>query len=184
VVGKISREPFERVQLLIQNQSALRGFIISLIPGSPDVEDVLQDTNVILWEKIETFKPGTDFRAWAFTVAKNVTMAHLRKVKRDRSPSISEELINAVASTWFAREVADPSDREIALDRCLAELSDADREIVNARYHAHGGLEAYSSRVGRSGASLRVSLFRIRAKLRECVRRRLSLDAITEGGTP
>mgnify|MGYP000113776971 CR=1 FL=1 len=35
------------------------------MPGMDGVDDVLQETNVVLWEKRATFEPGTNFRAWA-----------------------------------------------------------------------------------------------------------------------
>ncbi|MFT5633595.1 MAG: RNA polymerase sigma-70 factor (ECF subfamily) [Rubritalea sp.] len=37
------------IKLLTEHQANLRAFIVSLMPGSPDVADVLQETNVILW---------------------------------------------------------------------------------------------------------------------------------------
>ena len=37
------------IKLLTEHQANLRAFIVSLMPGSPDVADVLQETNVIPW---------------------------------------------------------------------------------------------------------------------------------------
>jgi len=33
----------------------MRSYIISLLPGSPDVRDVLQEVNIVLWEKMNDF---------------------------------------------------------------------------------------------------------------------------------
>lgn len=182
-MGNDSHKSFEQIQLLIKHQSALRGFIISMIPGSQDVEDVLQDTNLVLWEKIDSFELGTEFRAWAFTIARNVTLAHLRRMKRDRSPAINKELMEVVADTWYSREASDPSTREMALDHCLSRLSTGELEIVKARYRqSGGGLEGFSAIAKRSPGSLRVSLFRIRTKLRECVRGQLAIATTREEG--
>jgi len=41
----------EFVSLLTDHQEVMRSYIISLIPGSPDVRDVLQEVNIVLWEK-------------------------------------------------------------------------------------------------------------------------------------
>jgi DNA-directed RNA polymerase specialized sigma24 family protein len=53
------------VTLMTKHQSRLRVFIRSLLPGSPDVEDVLQNTNVVLWQKRTEFEHGRNFLAWA-----------------------------------------------------------------------------------------------------------------------
>lgn len=54
------------VKLMTEHQGNLRAFIVSLMPGSPDVADVLQETNAALWQKREKFEPETNFTAWAF----------------------------------------------------------------------------------------------------------------------
>ncbi|QQL45864.1 sigma-70 family RNA polymerase sigma factor [Sulfuriroseicoccus oceanibius] len=165
----------EFVQLLTSHQTPLRAFVISLVPGSPDVEDILQDTNVVLWEKRESFELGTNFRAWAFVIARNVTMAVLRKNKRNAAPMLDEQVIHAVSESWHQREqVNDPLKRH-ALDLCLAALRPADREIVQARYQTGTSLTKHAVAKGRSAESLRTALYRIRAKLRKCVDQRVKM---------
>ena len=60
-----SKETHDFVKLLTGLQPSLRAFIVSLMPGSPDVQDVLQDVNVVIWEKMDSYESGSDFRAWA-----------------------------------------------------------------------------------------------------------------------
>ena len=60
----------------------IRAYIITQIPGSPDVRDILQEVNVVLWEKRGTFKEGTNFGAWACTVARYKVLEHRRKEAR------------------------------------------------------------------------------------------------------
>ncbi|PQJ27627.1 hypothetical protein BSZ32_03355 [Rubritalea profundi] len=51
-------------------QSQLRAYIISLMPGASGAEDVLQETNLVLWEKRAKFEQGTNFRAWVCAIAR------------------------------------------------------------------------------------------------------------------
>lgn len=44
------------VTLMTKHQANLRAFIVSLMPGSRDVDDVLQDTNAVLWQKRARFE--------------------------------------------------------------------------------------------------------------------------------
>ncbi len=64
------------VQLLADHQVAIRAFIVSLLPGAPGVDDVIQETNMVLWRKRESFELGTSFKAWSFTVARFQMMRH------------------------------------------------------------------------------------------------------------
>lgn len=165
----------EFVALLTGYQSAVRCFIISMMPGSDEVEDVLQDTNIVIWEKMNTFEMGSDFRAWVFTIAKHVTLEHLRKTKRDHAPTFDPALISMIAESWHDGESKVDSAREIALDRCLEGLNEKEQAIVEARYHKGSSLESHSADCGRPAGALRVSLYRIRAKLRRCVKKRLAM---------
>ena len=36
---------------LTAHQGVLHAFLVSLLPGNPDVDDILQRTNLVLWEK-------------------------------------------------------------------------------------------------------------------------------------
>ncbi len=169
-----SEKTHEFVRLLTGHQAAMRAFIVSMIPGSSDVQDVLQDANVVIWEKMDSFQLGTDFHAWAFAITKNVARAHLRRTRRDHSPTLSDEIADVIADTWYQHEAPTLSREEVALDQCLSQLRPADRAIVEARYSRTNSLESHAADTGRSAGTLRVTLFRIRAKLRECVRRRIA----------
>lgn len=58
----------EFVHHLTENQGKIRAYIVTLMPGSPDVGDVLQETNLVLWKSRNRFQPGTNFLAWAFSI--------------------------------------------------------------------------------------------------------------------
>ena len=72
----------EFVSQIARHQSALHAYIISLMPGVDGVDDVLQETNLVLWEKRRTFEPGSNFRAWACAIARFRVMGHRRKLAR------------------------------------------------------------------------------------------------------
>jgi len=167
------------IKLLTGHQASLRAFIVSLMPGSTDVDDVLQDTNVVLWEKLEDFEQGTNFLAWAFAIARNTVKAHWRQSKRDSSPQLNPTIIDAITATWLGSDSENPSSKQQALDHCLETLKPNERDLIDARYASSESLENQVQEIGRSAQSIRVSLFRIREKLRQCVNARMQLK---EGG--
>lgn len=165
----------EFIKLLTNHQTALRGLIVSMLPGSQDVNDILQDTNVVLWEKMHTYTQGSNFKSWAYAVARNKVMQYWDHQKKLGKVILSQEVLDAVVEARKADTPEWVEDRLNALNQCLAQLKLPEREIVQARYSEHGGLETYSTSVGRPSASLRVSLYRIRQKLRYCIDKRTYL---------
>lgn len=163
------------IKLLTSHQAVLKGYIISLLPGCQDINDVLQDTNVILWEKMHTFEPGSNFRAWAFATARIKVMHYRDKQKRLNRIVLSDEILDSIAE---AREEILPEQLEnelVALHHCLENLREEERAMIRARYGQSSTLQSYAHTIGRSAQSARVTLHRIRRKLRSCMDHRLHL---------
>ena len=165
----------EFIRLLTNHQTALRGLIVSMLPGSQDVNDILQDTNVVLWEKMNSYQHDTNFKSWAYAVARNKVMQYWDQQKKLNKTILSEEMISAVAE---ARKADTPEWVEVklqALNHCMTKLKSSELNIVQARYSDDGNLETFSASSGRPTTSLRVSLYRIRQKLRICIDKRMNL---------
>ena len=71
-------------RLLVAHQSLIRAYVISLMPGAPDADDVIQNTSEILWKKRANFELGTNFKAWALTTARFQVMAQQQKMNAER----------------------------------------------------------------------------------------------------
>lgn len=163
------------VSLLTRHQGSLRAYLVSLMPGDPQVNDVLQETNITLWKKRESFQLGSNFTAWSFAVARFSVKEHRARHYRDQRRLVFSDALLEIVSLTPDEAAPDELDgRHGALERCLGKLPEADRAIVNARYTKGTNLEEHALEVGRSAGSLRVALFRIRAALRKCIRRQLS----------
>lgn len=168
-----SRHLTEFVRLLTDHQAAIRGYIRVLIPNEFDIRDVLQNTNLFLWEKRDTFEPGSNFKAWAFAVARFRAMEHLKKLKRENRLVFDSELIELIDADCH-EPWSDSMEREFnALEHCLQLLNTKDRALIDARYSSRTPLAEYAARDGRSEASLRVILCRLRGILRACMDKQL-----------
>ncbi|HAC79153.1 MAG TPA: RNA polymerase subunit sigma-24 [Deltaproteobacteria bacterium] len=166
----------EFVGQITRHQTALRAYIISLMPGMDGVSDVLQETNVVLWEKRGKFQPGTNFRAWACAIARYEVKTHRRKMLRLGMTLLDEDLAEQLADR--GEETPEKLDERLrALDKCLTRLEDNSRQLVEHRYHSEASLEEFATRSGRSAESLRVMLFRIRAALKKCINNELAINS-------
>ena len=165
----------EFVGLLTLHQADLWAFIITLMPGDSEVADVLQKTNLVLWNEQKKFKKGTNFLAWSFTIARFEVLTHWKNRKRQGQVLLDNELLDTIAAE--APGEMDRADQRLAaLENCLEKLRPVDRELLDHRYQSHLGLETFSKRVGRSVSSLSVTLHRLRTELRKCIRNRFATE--------
>src|SRR5438045_7703697 len=57
------------VALMTRHQRQIFSYIYVLVPKRADAEDLLQETSLVICEKFNEFKEGTDFVAWACQIA-------------------------------------------------------------------------------------------------------------------
>lgn len=159
----------EFLRLMTEFQGRLFGYILSLL-GDPDrANDVLQETNIVLWRDSKEFRPGSNFKAWAFRVAHFQVMAFRQKQIRDKLV-FPDELLEAVA--FGAREADESFDgRRERLAGCLEKLPAPQREMLRRRYAENHSLDAIGSDKGMKANAVTQALFRIRQALMQCVAR-------------
>src|SRR2546429_6773465 len=98
-------------QLFVKHQLAVRAFILSLEPNFTDAEDLLQEVFLVVTRKASQFEEGTNFFAWACTIARYKLLESLRR--RARSQDLSEEVVEALCAVEPAEHFED--DRLTAL---------------------------------------------------------------------
>ncbi|SHJ59854.1 RNA polymerase sigma-70 factor, ECF subfamily [Rubritalea squalenifaciens DSM 18772] len=163
-------EQREFISLVTQYQPSLRAYIISLMPGMDGAADVLQETNLIIWEKRKSFEIGTNFVAWAYAIARFEVKRHKRQYSKQKSKvcTLDDDLAEELAE--FCSLVPEETEkRMLALERCLSKLKKEELQLIQQRYGSDLSLKDYADKVGRPFGSLRVTLHRIRSGLRQCV---------------
>ncbi|WOI56007.1 RNA polymerase sigma factor [Palleronia sp. LCG004] len=68
---------------LVDHLGALRAFAMSLTRNSAAADDLVQDTIEKAWKNMDKFQPGTNLRAWLFTIQRNAFYSIRRKAKRE-----------------------------------------------------------------------------------------------------
>ncbi|MCH2081817.1 MAG: RNA polymerase sigma factor [Saprospiraceae bacterium] len=75
------------IQNQIQEQlngvsNSLRAFSLKLTGNNDDAEDLYQDTALRIITNAEKYNPGTNFKAWAVTIMRNIFINNYRKKVR------------------------------------------------------------------------------------------------------
>lgn len=160
---------FEFVQLLTSHQSRLYAYVLSLVGNRTQAEDVMQETNAVLWRKAHDFELGSNFGAWMLKVAYFQVMAHRQKLTRDR----------LVFDDDFLQEIAEDAEqlcerqeeKQRLLSDCIEKLNERYQELIRRRYTEGATVKSIAAQSGQSENSIKQALFRARAALIECVKR-------------
>ena len=156
-------------------QGSMRKYCNAITIGRNGVDDIIQESNRVILEKVDEFTLGTCFRAWVFSIVRFQTMAHFKRIKRGHkllfSTDLTQTLLDESAETGpeYSKSIE-------ALQECLRELRQRDQELVKKRYSSSSTLLEYSAECGRTVDALKRGLFRIRHRLRICIGRRLALE--------
>ncbi|NOY43607.1 MAG: sigma-70 family RNA polymerase sigma factor [Planctomycetes bacterium] len=156
------------VPLFTAHSRRIHGFISMLLPSGADVDDVFQETGRVLWEKFDQFEEGTNFFAWASSIARFQTLAFLQRNRRSRI-KFSTEFIQTVSEQVL--EDADVlEEKHRALAECVEKLKPRDHELIQLRYSPNATTKSVAKQVGRPVGGLYKALNRIENVLLDCVR--------------
>lgn len=164
------------VQLLARHERSLYSYILAHVPNWSDADEVAQETRLRLWEQFDQFEPGSQFGAWARTIAHYQILTY-RKQQQRNSIRFSEQAIELLSAEAKIR-ADELSPRHLALEKCVTELTDGHRELIAQCYSGQEqSMRQVARQLGRTYDATRKTLFRIRCILADCVDRRLKIEA-------
>lgn len=164
----------EFVQILTREQRRIFYYIFSLLPNRADAEEVLQNTNLVLWRKADSYRHGTSFYRWACGVAHLEVLKWRERRSRD-SITFSASFIEEIGSDLVRHEEV-IEQRRLALSDCLRKLSDRDRTLILLRYEEGATTQSVADQLARPIKSVYAALSRIRDQLLECINRTIARD--------
>lgn len=170
----------EFVGELTNHQTSMLAYIRSLAPGSSGARDLLQEVNITLWQKRDSFELGTNFKAWAFQTIRYHMLNHRRRLVSQGWLVFDDDLIERL-SPEFEMEPNGLEERHLALRTCLQRLRPQDRDLLHHRYATNSSLQQYASATSRSAGTLKAILFNLRAGLRRCIERQLQASSQNPG---
>jgi RNA polymerase sigma factor, sigma-70 family len=112
-------------ELITQYQNRLYRYLLRIVRQPAEAEDLFQQTWLRVVEKIRSFDASRNFDAWLFTLARNLAIDHLRRI---RPESLDEPLANSWHSErWRTGFRVKTTRRSITRSRPSAERRSAKR---------------------------------------------------------
>jgi RNA polymerase sigma factor (sigma-70 family) len=124
-VSRDARSAFE--ELYRCTRTDLLAYIMRRAQSAEDAADVLAETYLVAWQKLDAIPAGERARLWLFGVARNLL---LKSARRHRSRhALVERLAGELRSAYPSPAPAE-DERSAALYAALAALPECQREIV------------------------------------------------------
>lgn len=164
-----------RLAQLVNSQRQIYAYIVSLMGSRRDADEVLQETNVVLLQKLPEFQGRSTLLTWACSIAFHQVLAHRSRRGRSRHVFLDEGLLAELAEMSVER--AHQFDARLeALRSCMEKLPEAGRRLLEARYGMNGPIGDLAGHLSQSESRVRVRLHRLRKALAECVNHTLATE--------
>lgn len=168
-------------QLFVQEAASIKYFVLSLLPNPGEAEDLVQEVFLTVTAKAADFTEGSNFKAWAFTIARFKVLEFHRRQKW-----IPHSLSEATMA-MLADEAAEIPDRYTiekeqrlnqALSRCIKKLAPKAKLLVERVYEDGVKPGAVAKEIGWKTNAAYVALSRARSTLRTCLERQQPNSAL------
>jgi RNA polymerase sigma-70 factor (ECF subfamily) len=147
---------------LIELLPSMRAFARSLTRNPAQADDLVQDTLVKALANVERFEPGTNLRAWLFTILRNHFYSQLRKAKRE-----VEDVEGRYAARLSSRPEQDGSIDLEDFKVAFAQLAPDHREVLTLVGASGCSYEEAAQLCGCAVGTIKSRVTRARKKLTE-----------------
>ncbi|MBI9019340.1 MAG: sigma-70 family RNA polymerase sigma factor [Phycisphaerae bacterium] len=156
----------EFLKHLLKQQDKLYGYIFALIPNVSIVDDLMQETILVLWDKFDSFQPDTNFYAWAKKIAYYKFINYFEK-SSNKNVYFNNEVLEAIEKNTDLIE--ESNIRLEALEGCLSKLKRADKELIRLKYVEGKTVKEIATGMSRSIHGMYKVMARIHSTLEKCI---------------
>ena len=151
-------------------QSSLRGFVAMLGVPAYAIEELAQETFVTAFHRLDTFQADRSFGPWLRGIARNRVRQWRDRNSRELSVGHGEimDFLMSENLPYGVRD-SDTLDRTPYLLKCLEKLPEHSRHLVDLKYFTRMKSREIADQLGMEAAAVRMALYRIRGKLRDCI---------------
>ena len=161
------------IRLFLEAEKDLLRYVMVIVPNVADARDIVQETAVALWDKIDRYDRGKPFAPWACRFALNEAKMFLRK--KSRQYRLADEVVNLLEIERM--ENSDRLDaRKYFLRECLKSLPSKNAQLVHDYYFNETSVDELGKHFERSVEAVYKTLQRVRQALHTCIENKLQLE--------
>ncbi len=166
LIGRLQKGDVRALEAVIDRYTPYVNTVVWHILGSSmsreDVEEVVSDVFVVIWERAESIRPGK-LKAFLSAAARNLALKKLRSAGQEAP--LEEDLLEAE----LPGPDSDAQRRELArrVQHAVQELGPPDTEIFLRHYYYCQGVETIAREMGMGVSAVKMRLKRGREKLQK-----------------
>lgn len=113
--------------LVTRHAPGIYSFVFRLVRNADDARDITQEAFIKLWRHRKRYDPSQDFRAWAFSIARNTALDTLRKRRSYAFADLEGESGEGIAESLpdplpLPDELFENARARLALEEALGKL--------------------------------------------------------------
>jgi RNA polymerase sigma-70 factor (ECF subfamily) len=151
--------------LYVRHNVRVFRFILRMIDNRSLAEDLVSEVFLDVWRKADCFKAKSQVSTWLLAIARNKTLSSLRRR--------SDEQLNDGVLDMIEDPADDPEtlvqmgDRSAIVQKCLAQLSPAHREVLDLVYYHEKSVDEIAEIVGIPASTVKTRTFYARSRMEQ-----------------
>lgn len=167
LINKIIAGGVDDYAILIDRyQDKLQSALCFYCQNKNDVRHYLHESFVMAYTKLSKFNQEYSFYPWLKQISINLLREDIRKNK-----SLSERALKYMEMQLSMDEQNFSKDDKLsALQSCLNELEEGQKELLKNRYWEKVSIKDLASKLSRKPSALKMQVMRIRESLKKCIK--------------
>jgi len=169
----VTKTEIPDINVLVREYSGrIYGLALRITQNQEDAEDVLQETFLTVIRKLDTFEGRSAIYTWIHSIATNIALTKLRRLKGAPEVDIAPEDFVALADgkpggdSKFLHDLEDTEFLRAAMDRAVALVPEPLRVVFVLRDVEGFNTQETADLLDITPANVKVRLMRARIKLR------------------
>jgi RNA polymerase sigma-70 factor, ECF subfamily len=158
----------ELARLWRETEPTVAAYVFAAVSQFQEAEDIVQQVALTVARRFSEYDRERSFVAWTLWIAKSRIIDFYRKRDREKR-FFSDHLLEKLADTFSSSSIV-PNEKRVALEKCIDRLPEKSRQMLQLRYADGKKIGQVASVLQKSAGVIRMTLYRIRNLLADCVR--------------
>jgi len=179
IIAKIlSGNPDLYREIVETYESRVRAVVAAMVPDPNVTADMTQEVFVIAYQRLASYRTGTNFFAWLRTIARNVAQNERRRWYRRRElEGRYEAEVAQQVEPYVDRLIEDlPEDLLSSVKDCVTHLQGKARQAMDGFYFGEHSIQELAKLMEISAGSAKVILHRARHAVGSCLQKKGRCD--------
>lgn len=147
--------------LMKRYSSQVYGAALRLVKDEENAQEVTQMAFIQAYRQLDSWR-SENFGAWVTIIANHIALRLMEKEKRRHTDSLNENT-DPPDETYDEEK----EQRLQSLEAAVAQLPEADRQIIQWHYYEDIPLQTIAQRVGQTENNIKVRMYRIRERIKK-----------------